>query len=100
MRIKEKISNMWQKLKNKFSENDSCEEAADSASQHGEDAQFILPAENCCDEALSRSADAPDTDNAAPGEEIPSRMTEEYQQWLRQQREAIDAESSTEQPEN
>ena len=100
MRIKEKISNMWQKLKNKFSENDSCEEAADSASQLGEDAQFILPAENCCDEALFRSADAPDTDNAAPEEEIPSRMTEEYQQWLRQQREARDTENKAEQPEN
>ena len=100
MRIKEKIANMWQKLKNKFTENDFCEEAAYSASQLGEDAQFIPPAENCCDEALSRSADAPDTDNAAPGEEIPSRMTEEYQQWLQQQREAIDAENNAEQPEN
>ena len=100
MRIKEKISNMWQNLKNKFNENDSCEEAVDSASQPVESAQFIPPAENCCDEALSRSADAPDADNAAPGEEIPSRMTEEYQQWLQQQREARNTENKAEQPES
>ena len=95
MRIKEKISNMWQKLKNKFSENDSSEEVADPTFHPVEDIQFIPPAENCCDEALSRSADAPDTDNAAPEEEIPSRMTEEYQQWLQQQREARDAENNS-----
>ena len=100
MRIKEKISIMWQKLKNKFSEDDSCAGAVDPASQPDGYTQFIIPAGSCCDEQPSRSADAPDADVAAPGQEIPSRMTEEYRQWLRQQREARDAESSTEQPEN
>lgn len=97
MGIKERISNVWQKLKNRFSGQDESEEAVDPSQALEEALPKELPeAENCSAEPASRSAEVPEAGETLVAE-VPSRMTDEYKEWLQQQREAADAANNSEQ---
>lgn len=117
MGIKERISNVWQKLKNRFSGQDEneelinfsqaleeapaeeiTEEAVPAEEMPAEEVQPELLEEECPEEQVSRSAEAPEA-GEIPTEPIPSRMTDEYKEWLLQQREAADAANNANQGE-
>lgn len=98
MRIKETFSNMWQKLKNQFGRQGETSEPAESAPEPSAEMAFEpLSTDNPQETPASRTAEEPEVsqsdDPAAP---IPSRMTDEYKEWLQQQREAADAENNIE----
>lgn len=97
MGIKERISNVWQKLKNRFSGQDESKEVVEP-SQAPEEApvEEIPEEESYPAEPASRSAEVPEAGETLVAE-VPSRMTGEYKEWLQQQREAADAANNSEQ---
>ena len=99
MRIKETFSNMWQKLKNQFGRQSETAESVElvepaqepSAEMAFEPLSTVIPQEM----PASRTAEPEVSQSDDPAAPIPSRMTDEYKEWLQQQREAADAENNS-----
>ena len=96
MRIKETFSNMWQKLKNQFGRQSETAESVEPAPEPSAEMAFeplstVIPQEM----PASRTAEPEVSQSDDPTAPIPSRMTDEYKEWLQQQREAADAENNS-----